>query len=158
MIFWSCHTDVGPKISPKNGSIYKALRSRGRIFFMTKCACDVVLIWVFENSFVVTHPRNSCESRAPLGLPRSRCGATPHPHSSPSLFPADNGCRAQLSERGSLYVGVPGTDRSLPGMVENREERETPALYQRTNACAAVHPSLHDTGTTFVPTHVRAAE
>ena len=95
---------------------------------------------ILENILVTKRPKNSCESRAPLGLPRPRRGATSHPHSSPSLSPANNGCRAQLGERGALYVGLPGTDRSLPGMAENRKKVEIPVcdsmtqqlgLYQR---------------------------
>ena len=59
-----------------------------------------------------------------------------HPRSSPSLSPTHNGCRAQLGERGALYVGLPGTDRSLPGM-KNRKKMEIPALYlyQRMFCC-----------------------
>ena len=41
--------------------------------------------WIFQNIFVVIYP-NSCDSRAPLSLPRPRGGSTPFPHNSPSLI------------------------------------------------------------------------
>ena len=68
----------------------------------------------FENIFVITPPENSCDSRAPLGLPRSRCGATSNPHSNPSLSPAQNGCRAQLGKRGAWRGALPGTGLLAP--------------------------------------------
>ena len=37
--------------------------------------------WILENIFVI-HPKNSCDSRAPLSFPRRRGGSTPFPHSS----------------------------------------------------------------------------
>ena len=94
---------------------------------------------------VITHPKNSCESRASLGLPRPRCAATSPPHSSPSLSLVNNGCRAQLGERGALYVGLPGTDRSLPGMAGNRKKWKSQCttqqlgLYQRICCCTLLY-------------------
>ena len=68
--------------------------------------------WIFI--FVIIPPGNSYDSRAPFGLPRARCGATSYPHSSPMTCRRKNGCRAQLGERGALYVGLPGTSLLAP--------------------------------------------
>ena len=52
---------------------------------MSKC--------IFENILVIIYPKNTCESRAPLGLPRPRDGSTPLPHSSPMICGRKNGRR-----------------------------------------------------------------
>ena len=39
--------------------------------------------WIFENMPVIIYRKNSCNSRAPLGLPRPRGGSTPAPHNIP---------------------------------------------------------------------------
>ena len=96
--------------------------------------------WILENIFVITHPKNTCVSRFSLGLPWPRCAATSHSHGSPSLSPANNGCRAQVGERGALYVGLPGTDRPLPGMAENRKKIEILALPVPTHLLLYIHP------------------
>ena len=41
--------------------------------------------WIFEHILVTRPPANRCDSPAPLGLPRPRCGAASHPHSSPII-------------------------------------------------------------------------
>ena len=105
---------------------------------------------------VVTHPKNSCESRAPVSVPRSRCGATSHPHSSYFLSPANTGCRARLGEQGALYLGLPGTDRSLPGMSENCKNRKSLHCTRTTTQVLLYIPARHRTKlcTIPVPTHV----
>ena len=44
-------------------SVYRCL------VLLIESACDVVVIRIFENIVVITHPKNSCDSLAPLGSP-----------------------------------------------------------------------------------------
>ena len=87
--------------SPLLATTTKTLTSKGLAWRLNKSACN--------SGNVITPPENSCESRAPLGHPRSRSGATFNPQSNPSLSPAHNGCRAQLGERGAWRGTLPGT-------------------------------------------------
>ena len=85
--------------------------------------------------------KNTCDSRAPLGLLRPRGGSTPAPHSSPLRATPKERTLMTTSASGGRREALPRTDRSLPGMAENRKRMEIPALYLGTNACcAAVHP------------------
>ena len=84
---------------------------------------------------------------ASRGLDVAPCPS--HTHSKDSLSSSHNGC----CERGAFYVGLPGTDRSLPGMAENWKQWKS-LHCTNTNACTAVHPALNDTGTNSVQTHV----
>ena len=70
--------------------------------------------WIFENILVVRPPENRCDSRAPRGLPRPRCGVASHPHSSPTICRRMNGCRALLGERGAWRGDLPGTGPLAP--------------------------------------------
>ena len=88
----------------------------------------------------IRYPKNSCDSRAPLDLPRPRGGSTPAPQQ-PSEAPAKERAPMTDSASGGRREPLPGTDRSLPGMADNSYKMELPALYRCTNACAAVHPS-----------------
>ena len=63
---------------------------------------------------MATPPKNTCDSRAPLGLPRRHGGATSHPYSSPMICRRMNGCRALVGERGSWRGALPGTDPLVP--------------------------------------------
>ena len=72
-----------------------------------------------------------------------------------SLSPAHNGCRAQLGERGALYFTLASRGRIARSPGWRRIVKKWKTLHGTcTNACAAVHSALHDTGTNSVPTHV----
>ena len=56
--------------------------------------------WIFESIFVIIYPKNSCDSRAPLGLPRPHGGSTPFPHNRPTICRRRTGADERLGERG----------------------------------------------------------
>ena len=71
--------------------------------------------WIFDNIFVITYPKNSCNSRAPLGVPRSWVGALPAPHSCPMTCRQKNGRRWTTRRAGASR----GSVCSLPGVADN---------------------------------------
>ena len=91
----------------------------------------------------ITPSKNSCDSRAPLGLPRPRCGATSHSHSSRMTCRRMNGCRAQLGERGAWRGALQGTGL-LHGVAESRTQKTAatpePHLASRGLAVAPIPP------------------
>ena len=94
---------------------------------------------IFEN-ICVTYPKNSCDSRGPLGLPRPRGGSTPAPHSSPLRRRRKNGLRGPPRRAGAVGRLSRGRIARSPGW-RRIVKMEIPALYLTgTNACAAVHP------------------
>ena len=70
----------------------------------------------------------------------------------PSVIPAKERAPMTGSASGGRGKVLPGTDRSLPGMAENGKKMEILALYLYQRMCCCT--SLHDTGTTSVPTYV----
>ena len=86
--------------------------------------CSVVVVvmskWIFENIFVIICLKNTCDSRAPHGLPRPRGGSTPFPHNSPTICRRKNGRRWMTPRAGVSR----GRVCSLPGVVDNRKYME----------------------------------
>ena len=67
---------------------------RDVMIMMSKC--DVMIMmskWITENIFDIIYPKNTCDSRAPRGLPWPRGGSTPFPHNSPTICRRNNGRR-----------------------------------------------------------------
>ena len=63
---------------------------------------------IFENILVSTDRKKSCDSRSPLGLARTRGGATPVPHSRPVTNRRKTGADDLLGERGPPGEGGVG--------------------------------------------------
>ena len=89
---------------------------RGTAIHIIQCYWVVVVVskWSFENILVATPPKNTCDCRAPLGLPRRRGCATSHPHSTPMTCRQMNGCRAQFGGQGAWRGALPGTGLLAP--------------------------------------------
>ena len=103
---------------------------RGTAIHIIQCYWVVVVVskWSFENILVATPPKNTCDCRAPLGLPRRRGCATSHPHSTPMTCRQMNGCRAQFGGQGA-WRGSRGRVCSLPGVAGTLKTAATPELH-----------------------------
>ena len=84
---------------------------------------------IFENSLVITPTRKSCDSRAPLGLPRPRGAATSHPHSSTTTCRRKNGRWCPTSAKGERGNRPPGDGSLAPPPLF---QRSLPAFFFRT--------------------------
>ena len=73
----------------------------------------VISKWIFDFLFVITYPKNSCDSRAPPDSPRHHDRATPAPRISPLSPPRKNGRRCPTRRVGGVERPPPG-DRSFP--------------------------------------------
>ena len=116
--------------------------------------------WIFENILVVTPPENRCDSRAPRGLPRPRCGVASHPHSSPTICRRMNGCRALLGERGAWRGALPGTGPLAPrgGGESYPKTAATPDLHLASRLLAVAPRPSHTTALRFAGERTGADE
>ena len=99
-----------------------------------------------------TIPQKQLRLPSPTWPPAASLWLHARPTHQPSVAPAKERAPMTNSESGGRGEVLPGTDRSLPGIAENRKKMEIPALYLYQHMCRCT--SLHYTGTTSVPTHV----
>ena len=81
---------------------------------------------------MIIYPKNSCDSRPPLGLRRPHGGSTPFPHSSPMTCRRKNWRRRTTRRAGASRASV----CSVPGVAGDLKNMEIPVslqlgLYQR---------------------------
>ena len=74
----------------------------------------VISKWIFDFLFVITYPKNSCDSRAPPDSPRHHDRATPAPRISPLSPPRKNGRRCPTRRVGGVERRPPGDGSLAP--------------------------------------------
>ena len=104
---------------------------------------------------VVTYPKNSCDSRAPLGLPRPCGGSMPAPHISPLRPRRKNGRRRTTPRAGGVQRPCRGRIARSPGWRITAKNGNPSTIPVPTHVLLYI-PARHRTKlcTIPVPTHV----
>ena len=115
-------------VSDKGANTKKCVRKnrhKGQSYVCISLLYITLTSWSWRFSdlckyLVVRPPQKSCDSRAPLGLPRRRGAATSHTHNSTTTCRRKNGRRCPTSARGERGNRPPGDGSLAPPLFLRR--------------------------------------